>query len=87
LLRRRIVALSDRHSQLLKLPPYAPELDPQEHIWDELRDKAFPNRVFADLASVRAQLDHCLPQLAASRETLRGITAWPWIVRLTLNAH
>lgn len=28
--------------QLLKLPPYAPELNPQEHVWDELREKAFP---------------------------------------------
>lgn len=72
---------------LLKLPPYAPELNPQEHIWDELREKAFPNRVFADLASVRAQLDDWLPQLAASGATLRGITAWPWIVRLNLIAH
>jgi hypothetical protein len=73
--------------QLLKLPPYAPELNPQEHVWDELREKAFPNRVFADLASVRAQLNHSLPQLAADRTTMRSITAWPWLLRLNLNAH
>jgi transposase len=24
---------------LLKLPPYAPELNPIEHVWDELREK------------------------------------------------
>jgi len=76
-----------QNMQLLKLPPYAPELNPQEHIWDELREKAFPNRVFADLASVRGQLDQWLPQLAADCTTLRSITAWPWIVRLNLNAH
>jgi len=76
-----------QNMQLLKLPPYAPELNPQEHIWDELREKAFPNRVSADLASVRGQLDHWLPQLAADCTTLRSITAWPWIVRLNLNAH
>jgi DDE superfamily endonuclease len=73
--------------QLLKLPPYAPELNPQEHVWDELREKAFPNRVFADLASVRAQLDHYLPQLAADHATMRSIAAWPWVVRLNLKAH
>ena len=76
-----------QNMQLLKLPPYAPELNPQEHIWDELREKAFPNRVFADLASVRGQLDQWLPQLAADCTTLRSITAWPWIVRLNFNAH
>ncbi len=41
--------------------PAPPRLNPQEHIWDELREKEFPNRVFADLASVTDQLlPHCL---------------------------
>jgi transposase len=35
---------------LLKLPPYAPELNPIEHVWDELREKFFHNRVFKSLA-------------------------------------
>ena len=40
----------------VRLPPYAPELNPQEHIWDELREKEFPNRVFADMLSMVKQL-------------------------------
>ena len=24
--------------RLLRLPPYAPELNPQEHVWDEVRE-------------------------------------------------
>ena len=32
--------------RLLRLPAYAPELNPQEHVWDEIREKQFPNRVF-----------------------------------------
>ncbi len=27
--------------RLLKLPPYAPELNPVEHLWDDLREKSF----------------------------------------------
>lgn len=73
--------------RLLQLPPYAPELNPQEHVWDELREKVFPNRVFADLDSVLAQLQAGLSSLAAAREVLRSLTAWPWIVNLTLTAH
>jgi len=34
---------------LLKLPPYAPELNPIEHVWDELREKFFHNIVFKSL--------------------------------------
>lgn len=76
-----------KNMRLLRLPPYAPELNPQEHVWDELREKAFPNRVFADLDSVLAQLQESLPRMAADRAALRSLTAWPWIVGLNLNAH
>lgn len=31
---------------LLKLPQYAPELNPIEHVWDKLREKFLHNRVF-----------------------------------------
>ena len=33
--------------RLHRLPPYSPQLNPQEHLWDEIREKEFPNRVFA----------------------------------------
>jgi len=72
--------------RLLRLPPYAPELNPQEHVWDEVREKEFPNRVFADLPSVIGQLEEGLPRLAANTQGLRSLTAWPWIVNLNLNA-
>jgi transposase len=79
--------LVPKNIRLLRLPPYAPELNPQEHVWDELREKAFPNRVFADLHSVLGQLQAGLPSLASDRKALRSLTVWPWIVSLNLNAH
>src|SRR3990172_2608258 len=47
--------------RLVPLPAYAPELNPQEHVWDELREKEFPNRVFNHLDAVIAQLHAGLP--------------------------
>jgi transposase len=76
-----------KNIRLLRLPPYAPELNPQEHVWDELREKEFPNRVFADLHSVIGQLEAGLPRMASDRRAIRSLTAWPWIVSLNLNAH
>lgn len=73
--------------RLVPLPPYAPELNPQEHVWDELREKEFPNRVYDRLDAVVAQLDEGLPRLAADPDRLRNLTAWPWIVNLKLTAH
>jgi hypothetical protein len=73
--------------RLLALPPDAPELNPQEHVWDELREKEFPHRVFNHLDAVIRQLEVGLPRLAARADELRSLTAWPWIVSLNMNAH
>jgi hypothetical protein len=73
--------------RLLALPPYAPELNPQEHVWDELREKEFPNRVFNHRDAVIRPLEQGLPRLAGDHERLRSLTAWPWIVSLNLKAH
>jgi len=73
--------------RLLPLPPYSPELNPQEHLWDEIREKGFPNRVFDSLEGVKKQLKSGLIRLARDRKCVRSITAWPWIVTLILKAH
>lgn len=76
-----------KNIRLLRLPPYAPELNPQEHIWDEIREKEFPNRVFDDMTGVVRQLGKGLPRLAADKSRLRSITGWPWIMSLNLKAN
>ena len=60
------------------LPPYSPELNPQEHLWDELREKHFHNNAFE---SFQALEDHWANGLRALElETVRSITAWDWII-------
>ena len=73
--------------RLLALPAYSPELNPQEHLWDEIREKEFPNRVFESMAAVKTQLRSGLSRLARDRIRLRSITNWPWIDTLILKAH
>lgn len=73
--------------RLIPLPGYSPELNPQEHIWDELREKAFPNLVLDEMAAVVERLRNGMAALAADTERVRRISAWPWIVSLNLNAN
>lgn len=73
--------------RFLRLPGYSPELNPQEHVWDELREKEFPNRVFDSLDGVVKQLESGLPRMAENHEGMRSLTAWPWIVSLILTAN
>ena len=65
---------------LLKLPPYAPELNPIEHVWDELREKYFHNRTFKSLDALEDHLMMALQSSEANPDTLRSIVAWPWIM-------
>ena len=72
--------------RLHRLPPYSPELNPQEHLWDEIREKEFPNRVLSDMAGVVRTLETGLPRLASNHERVRSICAWPWMLGLILKA-
>jgi len=73
--------------RLIRLPSYSPELNPQEHIWDEVREKAFPNLVLDQMAAVVERLRNGMAALAVDAERVRRITAWPWIVSLNLKAN
>jgi transposase len=66
--------------RLLSLPPYAPELNPVEHLWDELREKHFHNRVFNSLSALEDHLEMALKSFEMETELIRSIVAWPWII-------
>ncbi|MBA3755643.1 MAG: transposase [Nitrosomonas sp.] len=46
--------------RLLMLPPYSPELNPVQNLWDELREKSFHNRVFDSLDALENHLETAL---------------------------
>ena len=71
--------------RLVPLPAYAPELNAQEHVWDELREKEFPNRVFHHMDAVIGQLHAGLPRFADDHDRVRSLTASPWIVSLNIG--
>ena len=69
----------------LLLPPYSPELNPQEHVWDELREKFFHNRAFDSLGALEAHLEEGLKSLESSPERMRSIAGWNWIINSVSN--
>jgi transposase len=63
---------------LLHLPPYSPELNPVENVWQYLRQNFLSNRVFA---SYDAIVDACCDAwnaLMALPESIRSITERKW---------
>jgi len=49
--------------RLHRLPGYSPELNPQEHLWDELREKSFGNLVFDSLDALEDHLETSLREM------------------------
>lgn len=71
--------------RLVRLPPYSPELNPVEHVWDDLREKEFHNRVFDSIDSLEGHPGKALREMENDHERIRSIVAWPWIINALLN--
>lgn len=66
---------------LLRLPPYSPELNPAEMLWDHLREKKFANRMFDSLGAAIAQAARGLNELEADPAALRQMTSRDWVFK------
>ena len=73
--------------RLLSLPPYSPELNPVEHLWDELREKSFHNRTFDSLSALEDQLVNALAGMERDTARIQSICNWEWIINVTSNAN
>ena len=69
---------------LLFLPPYAPELNPKENLWEEIREKIFKNYALKSMDEVHRKLDEAVLQ-PADREIhhvlplhRQVILIWKW---------
>ena len=66
--------------RLLTLSPYSPELNPVEHLWDDLREKSFHNRIFDSIDALELHLESSLRAMELDHPRVRSIVAWPWII-------
>jgi transposase len=62
------------------LPPYSPQLNPVEHIWEEIREKWFANEVFDSLESVKDRLVKALVALENDKALVASATGFDWII-------
>lgn len=72
--------------RLIPLPPYSPQLNPVEHLWDEIREKWFTNLVFNSLDALEDRLVQALATLERDTHRVQSITGFDWIVNIRLNA-
>jgi transposase len=68
-----------RNISLLFLPPYAPELNPKENLWDEIREKIFKNYALKSIDAVRAKLELAILYIDRNPKIVKSITSFPYI--------
>ena len=71
---------------LIFLPPYSPELNPVEHVWENIRETGFRNKAFNSIEAVEDQLMQSLEVLEKDPASVARMTGFPWIVSITLHA-
>ena len=64
---------------LLFLPPYSPELNPKENLWDEIREKIFKNYALKSIDAVRAKLKQAILYIERNPKMVKSITSFPYI--------
>ena len=65
---------------LLGLPPYSPELNPVENLWDHVREKGCANRFFKTLDEVICRVDQELHSLSQCAKTVAGMFCRPYLL-------
>src|SRR5919199_2521276 len=63
--------------RLIPQPSYSPELNPVEHIWEEVREQWFHHRVFPALSKLVATLAEGRRHLAIHPAQVRSMTNFP----------
>lgn len=66
--------------RLAFLPPYSPQLNPQENIWDDMREKFFYNVAFNSLDAVEDRLVDACKHYENNSAIVKSITGWNWII-------
>ena len=73
--------------KLLPLPPYSPERNPVEHIWNHLRENTFKNTDFDSLDEVVDTLCARLNSPHESPEIVQSMTCFDWIKPLCMTEN
>jgi putative transposase len=60
--------------RLIFQPPYSPQVNPVEHLWEEWREKHFANRIFSSLDTLQDHLCSALNVLSSHPDFIRSLT-------------
>jgi len=60
-------------------PPFSPEINPTEHVWDEIREKYLHNKIFASLDEAMNTVSNWIRELSLKTERIKSMTLFPFL--------
>lgn len=69
-----------RNIKIQYLPPYCPQLNPAENMWDEIREKFFTNLVFDSMDDVEDKVEEAMIYYDKNNEIVKSVTGFNWII-------
>ena len=67
-----------QRTHIVSLPPYSPELNPVEKLWDQLKD-VLCNRVFPTLPEIEEVIENWSRAMSKNTEALRRLIGLGWL--------
>lgn len=65
---------------ILHLPPYSPELNPQEQVWQHLKDNYLANRVYKDSKDIVDACCNAWNLFASMPNFIQSLTTRDWAI-------
>jgi transposase len=70
--------------RLEPLPARSPELNPAEHLWEEIREKWLRNQLFLHQSAVERQVEKGLAALEQDPQHVASLAGFTWIQQIPL---
>lgn len=64
--------------QLLPIPPYSPELNPVEHLWEYIREQKLGNSYWQNLDHLEDRLVDIFQELSGNPDVIRSFAGFHW---------
>ena len=75
---RHTVELID-NIQIIHQPPYSPELNPVEHLWEHIRQNYFGNSYFENMDCLETTLTNALKEVHSDKKTIKSLSNFYWL--------
>ena len=67
-----------KNISILHLPPYSPELNPQENVWEVIKDRSLKNRVYKSLEDITEAACNAWQQWIANKDNIQSTCTREW---------